>query len=93
MEYLLVFSFYFMGMVSLVMILSLLITFLFKKVHFIFSVFLCMLIGIVYSVAFELSDLALFVVIFINGAISAIVVGLVKAGYYASRKADNIKQS
>ncbi|UAL46504.1 hypothetical protein K7887_16565 [Sutcliffiella horikoshii] len=77
----------------MVMILSLLITFLFKKVHFIFTVLLCMLIGFVYSVAFELSVLALFVVIFINGAISAIVVGLVKAGYYANRKANNIKQS
>ncbi|MGD6873083.1 hypothetical protein ACQCU1_12970 [Sutcliffiella horikoshii] len=93
MEYLLVFSFYFMGMVSLVMILSLLITFFFKNVHFIFTVLMCMLIGFVYSVVFELSYLGLFVIIFINGAISAIVVGLVKAGYYASRKAENIKQS
>lgn len=73
------------------MILSLLITFLFKRLYFIFTILICMLIGYVYSIIFEVSDLALFAIIF-NGVISAIAVGLVKAGYYAKHKAENIKQ-
>ncbi len=91
MEFLLVFSFHFMVMGSLVMILSLVITLLFKRVQFLFIVLICMLIGYVYSVIFEVSNLALFAIIF-NGVISAIAVGLVKAGYYAKHKAENIRQ-
>jgi hypothetical protein len=89
MEFLLVFSFHFFIMGSLVLLLSGIITFFIKRLHFIFVVLFCMVGGYLYSIKFEVPDLALFAIVF-NGILSLLAVGLIKAGLYATQKAEQI---
>jgi hypothetical protein len=89
MEFLLVFSFHFFIMGSLVLLLSGIITFFIKRLHFIFVVLFCMVGGYLYSIKFEVPDLALFAIVF-NGILSLLAVGLIKAGLYARQKAEQI---
>jgi hypothetical protein len=64
MEFLLVFSFHFFIMGSLVLLLSGIITFFIKRLHYIFVVLFCMVGGYLYSIIFEVPDLALFAIVF-----------------------------
>jgi hypothetical protein len=89
MEFLLVFSFHFFIMGSLVLLLSGIITFFIKRLHYIFVVLFCMVGGYWYSIIFEVPDLALFAIVF-NGMLSLLAVGLIKAGLYARQKAEQI---
>jgi hypothetical protein len=89
MEFLLVFSFHFFIMGSLVLLLSGIITFFIKRLHSIFVVLFCMVGGYLYSIKFEVPDLALFAIVF-NGILSLLAVGLIKAGLYARQKAEQI---
>jgi hypothetical protein len=89
MEFLLVFSFHFFIMGSLVLLLSGIITFFIKRLHYIFVVLFCMVGGYLYSIKFEVPDLALFAIVF-NGILSLLAVGLIKAGLYARQKAEQI---
>ncbi|GGB52996.1 hypothetical protein [Fictibacillus barbaricus] len=89
MEFLLVFTFHFFIMGSLVLLLSGIITFFIKRLHFIFVVLFCMVGGYLYSINFEIPDLAWFAIVF-NGILSLLAVGLIKAGLYARQKAEQI---
>lgn len=68
------------------MLISGLISFLFPKVPFFVVILLSMLIGYIYSVIYEVANLALFSVLF-NGTLSLLAVGLVKAYFYSKQKA------
>ncbi len=86
MEFLMIFSFHFFIMGSIVMLLSGLISFFFPKITvFIVVVLLSMLIGYTYSVVYEVPNLALFSVI-LNGILSLLAVGLVKTYFYSKQK-------
>ncbi|WP_316572089.1 hypothetical protein [Neobacillus sp. YIM B06451] len=88
MEFLMIFSFHYFIMGSLVLLISGAISFLFTRIHFTFIVLLSMLAGLIYSFIIEVRDFAIFSVIF-NGALSLLGIGLVKAGLYAKQKAED----
>jgi hypothetical protein len=89
MEFLLVFSFHFFIMSSFVLLISGIITFFIKRIHFIYVVLLCMVAGYLYSIKFEVPGLAWFAIMF-NGILSVLAIGLIKAGLYARRRADQM---
>jgi hypothetical protein len=74
---------------SVVLLISGIITFFIKRIHFIFVVLLCMVAGYLYSIKFEVPGLAWFAIMF-NGILSVLAIGLIKAGLYARRKADQM---
>jgi hypothetical protein len=74
---------------SLVMLVSGIISFAFKRVLFSVIVLLSMLAGVIYSAVYEISNLALMAAIF-NGIFSLLAIGLVKLGLYAERKAEEM---
>lgn len=87
MEFLVIFGFHFFIMGSLVLLISGAISFLFTRIHFIFVVLLCMLAGFIYTIMFEVYDLALFSIIF-NGVLSLLAIVLAKVGLHAKQKAE-----
>lgn len=91
MESLLVVSFHFFIMGSLVILISGIISFFIKKVHFIFTVLLSMLAGYIYSILFEIPNLAWFAIIF-NGILSIVSIGIVKIGFYAKQKEEELNR-
>jgi hypothetical protein len=89
MEFLLVFSLHFFIMGSFVLLISGLITFFIKRLHFIFVILLSMFAGYLYAFLFEVPDIAWFATVY-NGILSLIAVGLIKAGLYVKEKAEQI---
>ncbi len=87
MEFLLVFSFHFLTMGSLVMLISGTFAYFLRRIHILFIVLLSMLAGYCYSIVFEVPGLALFSIMF-NAILSLIAIGLVKGGLYAKQKAE-----
>jgi hypothetical protein len=87
MEFLLVFSLHFLVMGALVMLLSGFVAFFIRRIHFLIIVLISMLAGYLYSIVFEVPNLALFSIGF-NAILSLIAIGLVKAGLYAKEKAE-----
>lgn len=88
MEFLLVFSLHFFVMGALVMMVSGIFSFFIRSAHFLIIVLISMLAGYIFSVIFEVPNVALFAIGF-NAILSLIAVGLVKAGLYAKEKAGN----
>lgn len=86
-EFLLLFSFHFFIMGSLVLLLSGVITFLIPRMHYLITISLFGFAGYLYAVIFKALDLAIFA-IFFNMILSLIAVGLVKMGFYFKRVAD-----
>ncbi|CAG9620423.1 hypothetical protein [Sutcliffiella rhizosphaerae] len=82
-----IFGIYFFIMGSVVMLLSLIITFIFKRVPFYFTVIFFMLVGVICANIFGMHDGALGVAVF-NGFTSLLAVGLVKLGFYAGHVAE-----
>ncbi|MCF6409945.1 hypothetical protein [Pseudalkalibacillus salsuginis] len=89
MEFLLVFSFHYLTMGSLVMLISGISTYFIRQIHFLIIVLLCVLVGYFYSIVFDVPGLALFSIVF-NAILSLIAIGLVKAGLYAKQKAEEL---
>jgi hypothetical protein len=89
MEFLFIFSLYFFIMGSFVLLMSGMITFFIKRLHFSFVILLSMFAGYLYTNLFEVPDLTWFAIIF-NGILSLIAVGLIKAGLYVQEKAEQI---
>lgn len=87
MEFLLLFGLHFFIMGSLVMLFSGIITFLLPRMHFLITISLFGIVGLLYAVLFEVMDLAIFAV-FYNMIFSLIAVGLVKLGFYFKKVAD-----
>ncbi|ALC90748.1 hypothetical protein AM500_13840 [Bacillus sp. FJAT-18017] len=85
MEYILVFSFHYFIMGSLVMLFSGVISFFFPRITFsIVIILLSILTGYIYSVIYEVPILALFSIIY-NGALSLLALGFVKAYLYSKK--------
>ncbi|RSD27350.1 hypothetical protein [Mesobacillus subterraneus] len=87
MEFLLLFGLHFFIMGSLVMLFSGIVTFLWPHLHFLITITLFGLVGLIYAAIFKVMDLAIFAV-FYNMILSMIAVGLVKLGFYFKRVAD-----
>ncbi|WP_079509650.1 hypothetical protein [Mesobacillus jeotgali] len=87
MEFLLLFGLHFFIMGSLVMLFSGIITFLLPKMHFLITISLFGIVGLLYASIFEIMDLAIFAVFF-NMIFSLIAAGLVKLGFYFKSVAD-----
>ncbi|TYS67817.1 hypothetical protein FZC76_14760 [Sutcliffiella horikoshii] len=89
MEFLLIFGIHFFIMGSAVMLLSVIVSFVAKKIPFFVTVLGCMLLGVLYANAIGFSQMLWFAALF-NGVFSAIAVGLVKFGEYAGKRAEKI---
>jgi hypothetical protein len=89
MEFLFVFSLHFFIMGSCVLLISGMITFFIKRLHFIFVILLSMAAGYLYTNQYEVPDLAWFAITF-NGILSFIAISLIKAGLYVKEKAEQI---
>lgn len=89
MEFLFIFSLHFFIMGSFVLLMSGMITFFIKRLHFSFVILLSMFAGYLYTNLYEVPDLAWFAIIF-NGILSLIAIGLIKAGLYVQEKAEQI---
>jgi hypothetical protein len=87
-ELLLLFGLHLFIMGSLVLLFSGTITFLFPRMHFLFTISLFGAAGCLYAVIFEVMDLAIFAVFF-NMILSLTAVGLVKLGFYFKQVADS----
>ncbi|MHC0038771.1 hypothetical protein [Pseudoneobacillus sp. C159] len=85
---LMVFTIHFFIMGAFVLLISGLISFIFPRLYFIITVLLSMIAGLIFSYVFEVKELAMFAII-LNGLLSLLAIGLVRAGIYAKQKADN----
>lgn len=74
---------------SAVLLISGIMTLVIKQIHFIIVVLLCMIAGYLYSVIFEVPELAWFAILF-NGVLSLLAVSLIKLGLYTKQKADRM---
>ncbi len=88
MEFLLLFGLHFFIMGSLVMLFSGIITFLLPSLHFLITISIFGIAGVLYAVIFEVVDLAVFAT-FYNMICSLIAVGLIKSGFYFKKVADS----
>ncbi|NLP52540.1 hypothetical protein [Bacillus sp. RO1] len=89
MEFLLFFGIHFFIMGSAVMLFSVIVSFVAKKIPFFVTVLGCMLLGGLYAVVISFTEILWFAAVF-NGVLSAIAVGLVKLGEYFGKVAEKI---
>ncbi|WP_404430774.1 hypothetical protein [Sutcliffiella horikoshii] len=87
MEFILIFSVHFIIMGSFVMLFSIIMSFVAKKLPVVVTILSSMLIGVLYANIYMISEIAWFSAVF-SGLVSALAIALVKVGMYAGKKAE-----